>query len=1468
MLYSVLKTALLSIPLAFILGCSDKEGSNPDKVTGVFVDAAVSGLNYSCSSGDSSLTDNLGTFTCTNGDTVSFSLGDIPLGEVAVSETITPLTLFPSNPEAALNVAQLLQSVDSDGDPSNGITPDSAAVEHIVSTIGTANLDFEATNFDTLLAAALPAGSSLVDETTARTHLQDSLTELGIDADTTPPSFTSTSTFNAAENQIAVGTVTTNDTTATLSLSGTDASYFNLASDGTLTFKNAPDYEVKNSYSISVSAKDSAGNSANQMITINLIDILETSPTLNNATFTVEEGKSQGYIIGSVPIISTGGDAISQFTLLNTLHSDHFNIDTNGQITISNVADMNYTYEDIYNLQVTCKNSYGTSNTANITITVQTKPVATLTTLTLNEDTPKSDVAMSATDTDGGTLSYSITANPSHGNISSVNSATGAFTYTPTANYYGSDSFTYSVTDGIFIISQNVAVTINGVNDAPTATTQALSTDEDTPITGVLGATDIDPSDTLTFSVISSTSGCSADISHGTFLLDTNGTYTYTPDANYYGTDGFCYKVQDDSGTSTSDSNLQEVTITIASINDAPVATTSTINLVNDSYSGTLEATDAEFDTLSYEVVTSPTKVSSFLLNSDGSISFDKGTIGTNDSFSYKVYDGNSYSAEKTVSIVVNNPPYFNSSNFITVFSKNKTISDVDSNELYHNVAFGKINADNTVDAVSCDGTALNLYTSDATLNFTKTQITTDITSCQVFIEDFNKDGHNDILVLSDGAITLFTNDANTNLVSSNILTNAALSFTNSRVKIADVDGDYNKDIVVSYNGASEAIDVLINNYPNNTFVTHTVDSALNNANTMSVANFDGTNGNDLVYPAYNTTSNSYDLIQALNDGSENFSTSTILSGLPEIYDIQSEHIVGDLSRDIIVAGLNQLFILEKNSGSWVRHDISTLSAHSIILYDVDGKNGKDIIMASKNNSIVAFLNQGDGSFVKQLLVGNSLGAEFVQFIDINNDYKDELFVPATKTGVAVHSTMYNKTKGFLIDEGATAIGTADATDVEGETLTYSISGGADAGLVAINSATGALALTTPIDFETPVDDNNDSVLELEVSVTDGVSTTPQSLAIGINDLKRFAFDSSHHGKSYVVVSDSNYEDARAVDLTGNGKKEFVLFGSKKFSTVKELTYMFKSSSGYTNATIDSTYTKFKYVQTGDFDNDGDIDIVAAAYDTSNSVDKLVLYTNDGGGTFIKSDIATQAIQSIEVGYSDADSNLDIIVSSNKDVIAYYGNGAGGFTPTTLLTTSASAVNNAILVDLDADGDKDIVIDTGRPQYILQTADKTFASEVNFTYYYNAYGANIFAMDINGDSYMDILAGDKDASSIYDTLLINDIILATNSNSNDKFSVNQLSNYLKNDSDYAVGDLDGDGDDDFAKTTTQHEIVWMKNDGSGNFTRHVISTEYDFKGVLIEDINNDGLLDIVGISNENANYGSVVIFLQNTAATD
>jgi hypothetical protein len=157
-------------------------------VTGVFLDAAVEGLDYEAGTGARAQTNAKGEFVCKEGETVRFFLGALALGSAACGATVTPLTLagLPATAEgvkadSVLNRLLALQSLDEDGDPSNGIRLTAALKAALAS--GALDFEAEAGAFDAKLAALLaslpsPYATRTVDAARrqlAREHFENTL---------------------------------------------------------------------------------------------------------------------------------------------------------------------------------------------------------------------------------------------------------------------------------------------------------------------------------------------------------------------------------------------------------------------------------------------------------------------------------------------------------------------------------------------------------------------------------------------------------------------------------------------------------------------------------------------------------------------------------------------------------------------------------------------------------------------------------------------------------------------------------------------------------------------------------------------------------------------------------------------------------------------------------------------------------------------------------------------------------------------------------------------------------------------------------------------------------------------------------------------------------------------------------------------------------------------------------------------
>lgn len=218
-------------------------------------------------------------------------------------------------------------------------------------------------------------------------------------------------------------------------------------------------------------------------------------------------------------------------------------------------------------------------------------PALVTTTVAATEDTTFTG-QLTATDADNNTLTFARVTDVQHGTLTV--SGTGAITYAPTANYSGADSFSVRVTDGAGgETTGTVAITVAAVNDAPVLTSTQFTTAEDTPLVATLTATDAD-GNTVTFTG-------NAGVAHGALAMNNSGAFTYTPLPDYHGADGFTVTVSDGAGGQVT----ANVAFTVTSVNDAPVLTTTTVTVNEDSTLTTqLTAVDADGDNLTFSLDT------------------------------------------------------------------------------------------------------------------------------------------------------------------------------------------------------------------------------------------------------------------------------------------------------------------------------------------------------------------------------------------------------------------------------------------------------------------------------------------------------------------------------------------------------------------------------------------------------------------------------------------------------------------------------------------------------------------------------------------------------------------------------------------------------------------------------------------------------------------------------------------------
>ncbi|MGQ0800578.1 MAG: Ig-like domain-containing protein, partial [Pseudomarimonas sp.] len=264
-------------------------------------------------------------------------------------------------------------------------------------------------------------------------------------------------------------------------------------------------------------------------------------------------------------------------------------------------------------------------------------PIASAQTLVVDEDASL-PITLSATDAEGDALIWTVTAVPTHGVLSGT---APALSYTPAANFNGSDTLSFRVNDGHEdSLPATISITVRPINDAPSASAQSVTTAEDSAVQITLVGSDIDTA-TLAFAVVDPPS-------HGT-LSGSGVTRTYTPDANYHGPDQFTFRAND----GALDSTAAVVSLTVTPVNDAPSAIAQTVTTAEDSSVAiTLVGSDVEHATLTFTVIDPPSHGT--LTGNGASVSYTPSPdyVGP-DQFTFRANDGALNSTAAAVSLTV-----------------------------------------------------------------------------------------------------------------------------------------------------------------------------------------------------------------------------------------------------------------------------------------------------------------------------------------------------------------------------------------------------------------------------------------------------------------------------------------------------------------------------------------------------------------------------------------------------------------------------------------------------------------------------------------------------------------------------------------------------------------------------------------------------------------------------------------------
>ena len=423
-----------------------------------------------------------------------------------------------------------------------------------------------------------------------------------------------------------------NNATITLSENGDVATY-------------TPNAHFNGSDTFTYYANDgtSDSNIATVTVTVNAID---DEPNTTDVSTTTDEDIA---VVVSLSAEEYDGDSYS-FAIISQPSNGSVSLDgTNATYTPS----QDFNGEDTFTFEATDDRTSRT-NIATATITVNPindDPVSNDISVNSNEDEVVTyDLSNDASDVDGDELTYSVHSQPGDGNISIEGSI---LTYTPNANYYGSDTSNWTVSDGIVSLTKAFTVNVTSVNDVPVATDMTVSTNETRFISLdiTLDVTDAD-GDALTYSIVN-------NAANGTTTLN-GDVVTYVPTTDWNGEDSFTFKAND----GTVDSNTATATITVNAVDDAPVVVDSTFVIDEDQVIDiTLTASDVDDEDLfTWAGQSGPSNGTVVILDANSSATASKTYRYTpntnyngNDSFTYYATNQNAQiSNTATISFTIN----------------------------------------------------------------------------------------------------------------------------------------------------------------------------------------------------------------------------------------------------------------------------------------------------------------------------------------------------------------------------------------------------------------------------------------------------------------------------------------------------------------------------------------------------------------------------------------------------------------------------------------------------------------------------------------------------------------------------------------------------------------------------------------------------------------------------------------------
>lgn len=666
---------------------------------------------------------------------------------------------------------------------------------------------------------------------------------------------------------------------------------------------------------------------------------------------------------------------------------------------------------------------------------------------------------------------------------------------------------------------------------------------------------------------------------------------------------------------------------------------------------------------------------------------------------------------------------------------------------------------------------------------------------------DVDYDGDVDILVANYGNINyLYTNDGNGSFTEGTPFPNNATN-RNTNVFIAvDLDGDGYADIIEGNNGQN----YYYTNDGSGTFGASSQTAGFGSNNTTSLYAIDidkdgdvdileGTTAQDKLW------TNNGDGTFTASDAFYNGNTTAIVAA-----DIDKD---GDF--DVLISDAdNDAVKIYTNDGTGTFSLSATVNyadnagSDRLIVDDFDNDGDEDLLI-SNGASLFLYNNDGAGNFTVDANFSYAYGNVATGDIDLDGDVD----IIALYGGDGGNAILRNLGHGNFSEEtGVFASGPASYVDETDKASLADIDGDGDLDVIHVYSCAAGGCSTA--DDQNYIYENNlhNNDADDGWSQLYGGSNFPNQTS-GILPLGDVNYD--------------GYEDLAVLYGPGDGTSSYLYLGDGK--------------GGFTatNPFTDSSCANNDVAKSADFNNDQYLDVVVGADSGWDCV-----YFNDGNGNFntvtqIYNDADTRRLWVADL---DKDDDQDIVIFRNGQNYIYTNDGDGSSFTQTNLGSGTNNTNNGYLADIDNDGDIDILEGnlSSQQNYLYRNrGNGTFVREAQFG---KGTTQNIFAIDLDGDGYKDVMVSNSDINS------------AIYWNKGDgTFRYQSLGVSVT----FNIVDVNADGDADLVYAAGVAGTYIYNNNGRGEFTVELLD-DIPATYVLAHDVNRDGMAELL-VANSSGN---------------